>query len=85
MLNFDADVKKTTARHQCENRLSPGPAALKNLPCPETINTAEVNDVHEVISHSNACSFTGALYTAEAHFRTRLYTIGLSCTKYSDL
>ncbi len=20
MLNFDADVKKTTARHQCENR-----------------------------------------------------------------
>ncbi len=22
MLNFDADVKKTTARHQCENRLT---------------------------------------------------------------
>ena len=30
MLNFDADVKKTTARHQCENRFNqdPGPRQL---------------------------------------------------------
>ncbi len=38
MFNFDADIKRTTARHQCENNFREGASALR--PC-----TLQVNDV----------------------------------------